>query len=82
MLEDLLDRTGQPAAERPAADTLPTPTARASQAPVSELRQKEREALRLAAEAPLPHVRAAHERAAAKWRELADRRERRLGEDA
>lgn len=77
MLEDLLDRTQQPDSDKPA-----TPTARASQAPVSELRQKEREALRLAAEATLPHVRIAHERAAAKWRELADRRERRLGEHA
>ncbi|HVI32507.1 hypothetical protein [Phenylobacterium sp.] len=76
MLEHLLDR------DRPASDDTATPSARASQARVSELRQREREALLLAAEAALPHVRAAHERAAAKWRELADRRERRLGEDS
>lgn len=75
MLENLLDR-----GERPASDDFATPSARASQARVSELRQREREALRLAGETTLPHVRAAHERAAAKWRELADRRERRLGE--
>lgn len=77
LFDRVLDRT-----ENSETANLATPTARASQAPVLELRQKEREALRLAAEAHLPGVRAAHERAAAKWRELADRRERRLGENA
>lgn len=49
---------------------------RASLTPAHELWARAEQADARAAEATLPHVRAVHEQAAAKWRELALRRER------
>jgi hypothetical protein len=45
---------------------------------IAELRARAEAALALAAEADLPNVRAAHERAAAKWLDIALGRERAL----
>lgn len=77
VLEDVLDRD-----DRRGSYEENAPSSRASQTRAAELRQRERDAREAAAAATLPHVRAAHERAAATWRALAERRERTLGEYA
>lgn len=75
MLDDVLDRD-----EGLGSDDEFTSASRASQTRAAEFRQREREALQAAAAATLPYVRIAHERSAATWRALAQRRERTLGE--